>query len=182
MHDVAVVGAGPVGNRVGARLAGMGYKVVVLDQKTSLAGPVCCTGIISAECVGHFGVERNVIIRDANSARVFSPYGKTLTLKRQQPQACIVDRSAFNLFFARQAQAQGVECVLGSEVTAVKVQKDRVSIESRHGGNQVEAKVLVVAAGSASKLVEGLGFGRVGDFAMGVQASVETSGVDEVEV
>ena len=47
MYDVAVIGAGPIGSHVAYRLAGMGNRVIVLEGKANLAGPVCCTGIIS---------------------------------------------------------------------------------------------------------------------------------------
>ena len=185
MYDVAVIGGGPVGSRVAYRLAEMGHSAVVIDKKKSLGEPVCCTGIISQECVDRFAIDKKVIIRSANSASVFSPSGKLLSLKRSEPQACIVDRSAFNVSLASQAQDSGVEYVLNSPVKNIDVQDDGVRIEAGNRGgdiNVLEARALVLAAGSASKLVEGLGFGRVGDFAMGVQATVDAPGLDEVEV
>ena len=185
MYDVAVIGGGPVGSRVASRLAEMGHGVVVIEKKESLAEPVCCTGIISQECVSRFAIDESVIIRPANSAKVFSPSGKLLYLKRQEPQACIVDRPAFNVYLARLAQDRGVEYLLNSAVKDIDVQVDRVRIEAGRrwvGAGALEARTAVIAAGSGSKLVEGLGLGRVADFAMGVQATVETAGLDEVEV
>ena len=181
MYDVAVIGAGPIGSRLAYRLAGMGCRVIVLEEKAGLAGPVCCSGIISEECVNHFGVDRSVIIREANSARVFSPSGKILSLKRPEPQACIVDRTAFNLSLARQAEAQGAEYVFNSSVVNLDIQPDGVRIDLGQK-RQIEARAAVIAAGSASKLVEKLGFGKVGDFCMGAQAVVEAPGLKEVEV
>ncbi len=73
MYDVAVVGGGPAGRRVADKLAGMGYGVVVVEQKERLGEPVCCTGIIGQECVSAFDIDEGVILRWANGARVFSP-------------------------------------------------------------------------------------------------------------
>ncbi|MEE8414363.1 MAG: NAD(P)/FAD-dependent oxidoreductase [Dehalococcoidales bacterium] len=185
MYDIAVIGGGPIGSRVAYRLAGMGYDTVVVEQKDRLGGPVCCTGIISRECVDHFAIDNNLIFRQANSASVFSPSGKLLRLWRQEPQACIIDRAAFDLAFANRAQERGVKYLLNSPVRAIEVRDDSVRIESGHfgvGSDFIQARAAVVATGPGSGLVEELGLGKVSDFAMGVQAEVETSGVEEVEV
>jgi geranylgeranyl reductase family protein len=185
MYDVAVIGGGPIGSRVAYRLSEMGRRVVVMEQKESLGEPVCCTGIISQKCLEQFEIDKRVVYRQANSAKVFSPSAKLISLRRQKPQACIVDRAAFNVSLARRAQDEGAEYLLNSPVTSVKVGDDGVTIESgRQPGelDRFEAKAVVMAGGSGSKLVDELGLGRVGDFTIGVQAEVETNGLDEVEV
>ncbi len=185
MYDVAVIGGGPVGSQVAYKLAGMGHRVVVVEQKRRLGEPVCCTGIISQECVNSFAIDESVILRQANSARVFSSSGRLLSLWRQEPQACIVDRVAFNMALASRAQGEGAEYVLSSPVRGIEVGNDRVRIETVRQGGELslfEARAVVIATGFGSKLVEGLGLGKVGDFVRGVQADVETKGVDEVEV
>ena len=70
LYDVAIIGGGPVGSRVADKMAGMGYRVVVVEQKEGLGEPVCCTGIISQECVDTFEIDESVVVRKANSARV----------------------------------------------------------------------------------------------------------------
>jgi len=183
LYDVAVIGGGPAGSQVAYRLAGMGYGVVVLERKERLEEPVCCTGIISQECVSSFAVEESVIFRRANSARVFSPSGKLLSLWRQEPQACVVDRAAFNVALASRAQGEGAEYVLNSPVRSIEVGNDRIEAVCRGEGLKLfEARVVVVATGFGSKLVGGLGLGKISDFVMGAQAEVETMGVDAVEV
>jgi geranylgeranyl reductase family protein len=185
LYDVAVIGGGPAGSQVANKLAGMGYEVVVVEQKDSLGGPVCCTGIISQECVSSFAIDKSLILKRVNSARIFSPSGRQLSLYRTEPQACIVDRAAFNTALASRAQDKGVEYVFNSPVRRMEVGDDRMRIEvARHGGglSLFEARAGVIATGFGSKLVEGLGLGRVGDFVKGAQADVEVMGVDEVEV
>ncbi|MFC1864497.1 geranylgeranyl reductase family protein [Chloroflexota bacterium] len=185
LYDVAVIGGGPAGSQVAYKLAGMGYEVVVLEQKERLGEPVCCTGIISQECVSSFDIDESVILRRANSARFFPPSSEILNLWRPEPQACIVDRAAFNVALAGRAQGKGAEYVLNSPVKGIKVGGDGVRIEVACQGGALdffEAKAAVIATGFGSKLAEGLGFGKVGDFVMGAQAEVETTGVDEVEV
>jgi len=179
-----VVGAGPVGSYVAYRLAGMGYGVTVLEQKSSLGEPVCCTGIVSQECVDTFAIDESVVLRRANSARLFSPSGRLLRLWRQEPQACILDRSAFNGAMVSQARDRGVEYVLSSQVKGIQVKDDGVKVEVARQEEVLnfESRVIVIAAGFNSRLDEMLGLGKVGDFVMGAQAEIETIGVDEIEV
>ena len=182
---MAVIGGGPAGSQAAYKLASTGYGVVVVEQKERLGEPVCCTGIIGQECVSSFAIDESVIFRRVNSAQVFSPSGKRLSLWRPEPQACIVDRAAFNAALARRAQGKGVEYVLNSPVMGIEVKDDRVRIKADHpggGSNLFEARAVVIATGFGSKVVEGLGLGKVGDFVMGAQAEVEAMGVDEVEV
>jgi len=86
---------------------------------------------------------------------------------------------------ASRARGRGVEYVLNSPVRGIEVENDRVRIKAAHHGgglNRFEARAVVIATGFGSEVVEGLGLGKVGDFAMGAQAEVAARGVDEVEV
>ena len=185
MYDVAVVGAGPAGSQVAFRLAALGYEVVVVEKKTKIDAPVCCTGIIGQDCAGSLALDEDVTFRQANSASLRSPSGKSIRLWRPEPQASIVDRPAFNAALARRSQKQGAEYRLNSPVVNVQIGDSGVCLELSNQGNGSEslhARVVVIATGFASKVVGGLGLGKAGDFVIGAQAEVETIGVDEVEV
>ena len=184
MHDVIVVGAGPIGSYVAYKLANMGHEVAVLERKEILGQPVCCTGIISQECVNSFDIDDSVILRWVNNARIFPPSGKWLRLLREGLQMCIVDRAAFDMAMATRAQGKGVEYVLSSPVKNIRVGNDRVKIEAARQGERFsfEARVVVIATGFGSKFAERLGLGKVGDFVVGAQAEIETKEVDEIEI
>ena len=184
MYDVIVIGAGAIGNHVACKLAGRGWSVAVVDKKEKVGERVCCTGIIGRECAASFAIEDDVILRHLNSARLFSPSGKTIRLWRQETQAYVVDRPALDRILAGRARSAGVDFVLNSEVKGIEVGDSRVSVEvvSRVQKLNLEARVTVIASGFNSRLTEGLGLGRVGDFVMGAQAEVETKGVDEIEI
>ena len=100
MHDVIVVGGGPTGSYAAYKLAERGHRVMVLERKRRVGEAVCCTGIIGQECVNSFAIENRVILRQVNSARLFSPSGNQLSLRREKPQACILDRAAFDIALA----------------------------------------------------------------------------------
>ncbi len=184
MYDVIVVGAGPVGSYLAYKLADVGHGVVVLERKETFGEPVCCTGVISRECVSEFDIDENVIFRWANGATLFPPSGRWLRLWREKPPACVIDRAALDMAMAVRAQDKGAEYVLGSLVKDVKVGDDRVEVEAiRQGkGLNLEARVVVIASGFASRFTGRLGLGNIGDFVMGAQAEVETVRVDGIEV
>jgi len=184
LYDAVVIGGGPVGSYVAYKLAGIGYGVVVIEQKERLGEPVCCTGIISQECVSSFAIDDNVILRRVNSTRLFSPSGRLLSLRREESQACVVDRATFDMAMSSRAQGKGVEYVLNSLVRGIEVGDNRVRIEAARQGERLnfEARAVIISTGFGSRFGEGLGLGKVGDFVMGAQTEVETRGVDEVEV
>ena len=179
-----VIGGGPVGSYVAYKLAEAGHRVVVLEQKGRVGEAVCCTGIISQECVSSFAIDSSVILRRANSAKLFSPSGRLLRLWREEAQACILDRVAFDMAMASRAQGRGAEYALNSLVRDIRVGDDRVIVEVARQRERLnfEARVVVIATGFGSRLIGKLGLGKVGDFVVGAQAEVETSGVEEVEV
>ncbi len=184
MHDVIIVGGGPVGSQVARKLAVAGYKVMVLERKQNVGEKVCCTGIIGQECAKSFTVDDDVILRKVSGASLFSPSRNSIRLWREETQACILDRIAFDIAMAKRAQKKGAEYILDSVVRDITIEKDRVVIEASHQGKGVnfEARAAVIAAGFNSRLTEKLGLGNVGDFVIGAQSEVETTGVDEVEV
>jgi len=184
LYDVVVIGGGPVGSYVAYQLASAGHKVMVLERKQRVGGPVCCTGIIGQECVSSFAIESSVILRQVNSAKLFSPSGNLLRLWREEIQACILDRAAFDMAMANRAQGEGVEYVLNSPVKNIEVEEDKVKVEVSYRKTRLnlEARAVVIATGFGSRLTEKLGLGNFGDFVIGAQAEVATAEVDEIEV
>ena len=179
-----IVGGGLVGSYVAYKLAGMGYGVVVLERHKQLGERVCCTGIVSQECMSSFAIDKSVILREANGARLFSPSGRLLRLRREETQASILDRPAFDRMMAVQAQEEGAEYRLGCLATGLEIEDSGVTVKVTCQGERtsLKARVVVIATGFNPKYTERLGLGKIGDFAIGAQAEVEASGVDEIEV
>lgn len=184
MYDTIVVGGGPTGSYTAYKLAENEYNVIVLERKRRAGEVACCTGIIGQECVNTFIIDDKVILRQVNGAGLFSPSGNRLSLWREKPQACILDRAAFDMAIAERAQRAGADYVFDCLVEDIAVARDRVSIKASCQGKEArfEARAVAIASGFGSGLCERLGLGRFGDFTIGAQAEVETSGVDEVEV
>jgi digeranylgeranylglycerophospholipid reductase len=181
LDDVLVVGAGPTGSYAALCLARWGHSVSVFEEHRDIGVPMQCTGIVGAECVERFLLFDGSILREASSARLFSPSRKEMRLSREETQAYIIDRTAFDRSLAEQAQGGGVNYFTGVRVKDVSVLDDRVRVDTE-GGKSFEAKAAVVASGFYSRLPQKLGLGKVGDFMVGAQAEVDAVAVDEVEV
>jgi digeranylgeranylglycerophospholipid reductase len=183
LHDVIVIGGGPIGSHTACGLADKGYRVLVLEQKPDLTGRVCCAGIISRQCIESFSIDESVILRRANSARLFSPSGRQIRLWRKETQAAVVDRTAFNKLMADRAGAAGAEYLFSTKAGDIRFQPDRIVVEATANGRRssYQARVVAIATGFGSKLTETAGLGRPGDFVIGAQAEVEAA-VDEIEV
>jgi geranylgeranyl reductase family protein len=182
--DAVIIGGGVVGSYLACRLAGAGHRVTVIEKKSEIGEPVCCTGIISRECVNTFGISKDIILRYINSVRLISPDGKLMELRRKETQACVVDRGALDLAMVRRAQAAGAEYLCGNQVTNIDIRDEGVIITASGSGKDqtIEAKVIVDTGGFGSGIGMKLGVGKVGDFVMGAQASVATNNIDEIEV
>ena len=184
LHDIIIVGAGPAGSRIAQRLSQLGYGVVVVEKNLSFDDDICCTGILSQECLSAFSLDNGLVLRQASSAKFLAPSGEHLRLCRQSPVAAIVDRARLNAHLAEMAEASGAQYLFGAKASDISIQDD--GVEVRVNGQSEErvlrAKAAVIATGFGSTLPAKLGLGEIKQFVLGAQAEVATNGIDEVEV
>ena len=184
LYDVAVIGGGPTGSQTAFKLSQMGYRVIVFEKKPGFNLPVCCTGIVSQECVTAYEIPESVIYHRAGGACLYSPSGKILAVRRDTPQVAILNRPAFNSLWAQRALEAGSEFCYNSEIKNVKHGENHVTLEVYQKGNAfaLQTRAVVVSTGFGARLMDGLGLGAAGDFVMGAQAEVETKNNSEIEV
>lgn len=183
-YDFLVVGGGPAGCRVAYKLAAAGHQVAILEKNGSVGGPVCCTGIVSRECISRFCIPPGLILKELRSATVYPPSAEPLRVERPDMQAAVIDRGAYNAFMAREAQDQGADYFMAHHVTSVKAEPDRVVVITENRGNTLifEARAAVLATGFSSRLPEQAGLGKPKRRAVGAQVEVQAPTIEEVEV
>ena len=184
MFDIIVVGGGPVGSEVAFKTASAGYSVAVLEQRENFDSMVCCTGIVSLDCINSFAIDRSLIRRELSGAKIFSPSGNFLRFVRKEPVAFVIDRAAFDGFMAERAKKAGAIYLSGYYAESVALDTDNVevAVKNSNGSHVIDARAAVVATGAISPPVREFPEYYASDFVSGAQAEVEAPGLDEVEV
>jgi digeranylgeranylglycerophospholipid reductase len=182
--DVAVIGGGPVGSRIAHQLAILGHRVTVLERRPAIGQKPCCTGILSRQCLTNYAIPTEVVYRYLNSAVLFSPSMQSISVTTEQPQAAIVDRSAFDCWMSNKACQAGVDYLLNCLVTKIEPGNESISLEYRHHNSvhRLTSRTLVLANGFNSLLVSQIGLGRPAFLTSGVQTEVATSGLEQIQI
>lgn len=183
-YDVLVIGAGPVGSRTAFRLAEQGYKVAVMERQAQPGHKLACTGIIGRECFEVFQIDQRCILQEARSARLFAPSGESIRISRDETQAYIVDRLAFDRSLAAKAGNAGAEYLLSTQVDDIAVSAGGVELAVTRNGESfnIVSKAAVIAGGFGTGLPRKLGMGKFKYSITGAQAEVPTRGIEETEV
>ena len=166
-------------------LAKGGARAAVVDYRERL-GDKLCTGVIGLECARKFPVSKGYIRQQVDSALIHSPSGRCYRVKKNGPQALIVDRVAYVSEVAARAAAHGARYFIGHRATAIDRTSRGVRVWTRRGSSveRFESRLLLIAAGFRSPVTRMAGVcdRNDQDFIFGQQVEVETNGVKDVEV
>lgn len=184
MYNTIIIGAGPVGSYLAGKLARLGHRVLVLDKKSAAGMDVCCTGIISKDCLNLLPPDINLAKRPIRSASFVAPSGKSIKLSRTDEVAYIVDRVALEQVLAARAEAANVGYRFGINVIGIEPAAGRMRVTADNGGNNgtFEAETVVITTGFGSPLPSRLGLGEIHNYLIGAQAEVDIADVDDIEI
>src|SRR5215831_10993098 len=94
--DVLIVGGGPGGLFLAARLAGEGIRTLVCEEHLGIGEPVHCTGVVSTDTFEHFNLPVDSTLNDLTMARFVSPSGIVVEYTTPAPVAAVIDRFEFD--------------------------------------------------------------------------------------
>jgi digeranylgeranylglycerophospholipid reductase len=180
MHDVVVVGGGPGGLYTATLLGRAGFDVALLEEHAVTGQPVHCTGVLAAEAFDQFDLPRESILNPLSTARFFSPSGLTISHTTPTTEALVVDRAAFDQGLYNRALDAGVAVELGTRVTGVTVEPNRVQATTIRG--TFAARALVVACGANYTLHRQLGLGMPAAFLRSAQLEMRAERLGDVEI
>ena len=184
MHDVIVVGGGPIGCFTASLLARKGFDTLVLERNPSVGHGVICTGLIGVEAFHRFHLPRGSVINQIQDVTFISPSGIRFSYRPDSPMASVVDRRQLAKEMADMALSYGARLRCRSLVRDIKIRKDglNVEVESRGKSYDLRARMAVVACGFNPELTENLGLGSPTECLQGTEVVLDVAGLRETEI
>jgi geranylgeranyl reductase family protein len=153
--DVLIVGAGPAGSFAAERLALGGARVALFDGRPE-GEPKACGGGVTAKALKAWPQLLNAVGRTVNELEMYSPSGKRLHMKLDEPFA-IYSRVAFDSYLRDRARDAGAEVVF-EKITArgiTRVDNGESGWKLRSAsGREWTGKLLVGADGANSAIAK----------------------------
>ncbi|MCD4782952.1 MAG: NAD(P)/FAD-dependent oxidoreductase [Candidatus Eremiobacteraeota bacterium] len=183
MYDCIIVGAGPAGSHTAAKLAKMGFSVIILEEHREIGIPAHCTGIVGENVITGFNIPENLILKRIDSVRVHSPSKEKLILPTPI-KPFVIDRVLFDRHLFQCATEAGADYLKSARVEDIQQKKDSVSVFYKNGksSGSVEGKICIVAVGAMSPLSRRIGISG-GNLSYGsAQLDVEIEEIEGIEL
>jgi geranylgeranyl reductase family protein len=179
MLDVLVVGAGPVGCKVGELLAKENFEVLIVEEHAKVGRPVQCAGLVSHRIFELSGVSEDFIVNTVEKARFYAP-GSCMELKSRE-KVYVIDREKFDKESAKRAEASGAKIKKNTKFLSYKKKRDSLGVKTDKG--IFHTKLLVGADGPNSSVARAAGIKLPKNVLTGVQTTVKSSfNPDSVEL
>ena len=178
--DVLIVGGGPGGLFLAARLAAQGVRTVVCEEHSRVGDPVHCTGVLSSDSFGRFDLPTAATLNQLTEVRFVSPGGIPVDYATDSPIATVIDRPAFDRALAERAVAAGAELRAGARVSALDI--DASGVHATVGAEAVEARLAVLACGATYAFQRRFGFGLPRTYLHTAQRELPAAAMASVEL
>jgi geranylgeranyl reductase family protein len=183
MHDVIIVGGGPIGSFTAYLLAKEGLDVVLLERKSAIGKDVDCTGIVSTECFKKFNLPENAVVKSLRTIKAFSPSGNYIVYNAPSIFAYVVDRGIFDSEINRKALKEGATLYLETKAEKIRISESDFRVKAKIKGEKTElsSRVGVIATGFELNSFDILSK-RNNNFLYGAQTDVATNNVKDVKI
>jgi len=155
--DVLIVGGGPGGLFMAARLAAKGLRTLACEEHDRIGDPVHCTGVLATDSFAAYDLPADATLNHLTTVRFVSPGGIAVDYTTPAPLATVIDRPTFDRALAARAVAAGAELRTAARVTALDIHAD--GVDAIAGGEPVRARLAVLACGATYGFQRRFGFG-----------------------
>ena len=155
-YDVTIVGAGPIGSTLAYELAKSGINVCLIDKKKVIGLPLQCAGIINKRALDFNQIPDEFILNRAKGAHVHTK-NHSLTVSKEDYQALIIDRVAYDQFLYNRAIENGADSHLSSKVVSIDDMEGEVTFQKDSNEKVIRSKIIVGADGPLSLVSSAIG-------------------------
>jgi len=120
-YDIVIVGAGPVGCKVGELTAKNGFNVLILEEHPEIGTPVQCAGLVSHRILKLSKVSQKVVVNKVRKARFYCS-NNYIELKSKK-SVYVIDRKKFDKELAKKAKSAGAEIKTSTRFLGYKREK-----------------------------------------------------------
>ncbi|MFH1240261.1 MAG: NAD(P)/FAD-dependent oxidoreductase [Candidatus Diapherotrites archaeon] len=149
MVAITIAGAGPVGLKTGLLLKREGFEISILEEHSAIGEPANCSGLFSKTGMQEHGIKLDdCLINEIKGAKIYSPGGNEIFVKRKDTVAYVVDRAKFDRIFYKEAMKIGLDVRLKNKL--MNVRGNSVFIEANGRGEMEKSKIIIGADGATS--------------------------------
>ena len=149
--DLLILGAGPAGAFAAELLAASGARVALFDGRPR-GEPKACGGGVTAKALKAWPQLLNAVGRTVNELDMYSPSGKRLHLKLDEPFA-IYSRVAFDSYLRDRAREAGAE-VFSEKISGKKIKRTETAWVLKSTINEYAGDIMVGADGANSSIAK----------------------------
>jgi len=145
IYDIIIVGAGPIGCKVGELTAKNGLNVLILEEHPEIGLPVQCAGLVSHKIFKLSKVSRRVIVNKVKKARFYCS-SNYMELKSKK-SVYVIDREKFDKELVKKAKSAGT--IIKTSTRFLNYKRGKfLNVKTNKGSYQT--KLLVGADGPKS--------------------------------
>ncbi len=146
MGVINIIGGGPIGLHCAALLAEEGFETSVFEEHSNIGRPVQCAGLVSSTGIEELGVELgNSVVNEVKGAKIFSPGGESLEIKKNKTVAYVIDRFLFDQMFYKKAKRLGCDVRLESKL--IDVRNNSLFMQTKGRGEFIKSQIIIGADG-----------------------------------
>jgi len=170
IYDIIIVGAGPVGCKVGKLTAKHGLKVLILEEHPEIGVPIQCSGLVSHRIFKLSGVSRKVVVNKVRKARFYCS-NNYIELESKK-NVYVVDREKFDKEIAAKCEDAGAKIKTSTRFEDYKRVKNIIEVKTTK--DNFQTKILIGADGPNSTVANSAGIKLPDNILIGIQVTVES--------
>ena len=156
--DIVIVGGGPAGSSAAYSAASKGVRVALLEKENLIAESVRTSGVSWVTDVKNFGIPKDCYNEIKNYS--FCSPKNQITVKDSEPRAVVLDVRKTYRWLATQAEKEGAEIFLKTNVTGVLIDEKKKLYGVKTSSNEdaiFTGKVIIDASGFQSIVAKSFG-------------------------